>query len=180
MPEKLALRQLIKEILMYVNSNEIDDELFQAIYHFVMFLNESYRRYRCYELECLGDKKWSRSDVVLTHLAMLNEYCYFDKKSLMNIFSASRVYIYGCGLIASDVIYFFKRIGVEIESIIVTDKSFEPDKLYEYEIRELNESVVQNDDVVVLAVKEKYLEEIKNSLKSKQINNYVEIIFLVM
>lgn len=80
-----------------------------------------------------------------------------------------KVYIYGAGLLGKDCLHFMDFIGVKIDAFIVTNLMGNESMIENIPIYPLNRIELNNETMVIVAVKEEYQEEILTSLKEKQL-----------
>ncbi|MBR3624497.1 MAG: hypothetical protein IKN43_14250 [Selenomonadaceae bacterium] len=87
---------------------------------------------------------------------------------------ANNIWIYGAGVFARRVLYFFKMpYFIKIRGIVVTDKKNNADSLEGYKICAIDEIEKTNFPLFIIAVSDKYKNDVVQELQSRGFDNYI-------
>ena len=116
------------------------------------------------------------ADVFMFHLLREHhfEHCVKINETKINeIQRAKRVFVFGAGVYGREAIYALQRENVIPNAIIVSKKSRNPDFVYGVRVLAIDEIKFKDSDIVIVAVKLAYADEIVEALISSGCKQYL-------
>ena len=99
-------------------------------------------------------------------------------KYLRNISKYDNIIIYGAGVVGKEVFLTLKEHNLhqKVKYFVVTDTNIEINKVFDIEVRSINDiEELYKKSVVLIAVSEKYIPEVTETLKKLGIKNYIDV-----
>ena len=132
--------------------------------------------------------KTNENEILYNEILFLSEYPerFFEENYLLNevivdrIKGASKVYIYGAGLIAQNsfiLLNGINRMDEKFMGFVVSDTKVNPPYYNNKKVWSIDS--LMKDDLVIIGVSEKYINDVKKSLEERNIANYVEYNILI-
>lgn len=100
-------------------------------------------------------------------------YIKFNETKINEIQRAKRVFVFGAGAYGRETIYALQKENVIPDTIIVSKKSRNSDVVYGIKVMAIDELKCENGDIVIVAVKPAYTEEVVETLISNGFDNYL-------
>lgn len=125
----------------------------------------------------------SQQWMYLYHVIHADEPIMYHKNEIISLHAVKRinksnnVYIYGAGAFGKKVYEILTKAGFEdkIKNFIVTESNKDEIHVFGISVITLSNEMIKEDDLVIIAVGNKYVEEIKRHLQNKGLSNVIEI-----
>ena len=104
------------------------------------------------------------------------KYVNLNEKELQKIREAKKSVVYGAGAVAQELLQVLEKNKITVSAVAVSNKEQSHETIMEYEIRQIDEYLKDKNDVlVIVAVTNKYKQEMANYLEEQGFKN---ILFL--
>lgn len=159
---------VFSELMNFWNVHGFSEEVNKA---FEAYIRGIYRTYKCLSMYFPKDMKLKYGNSANQFLYTLfekeyeYEYVSFSREKIKYLVSAERILVYGAGMVAGETISFLKKIGMDIDAVIVSDKKLNPDKICDIRVCQVDEIENIREYTVVVGVSHKYLVEVVETLK---------------
>ena len=112
--------------------------------------------------------------------AVTNERSFFLYQLPERLSSCNQIYIYGAGMVGKFIFNYLKdnELADKIASYVISSPNSEgmnPDKVYDKEVKTINNAKISDDDVVLLAALTPTRKEMIQSCREHNIKNFIEI-----
>lgn len=165
---------VLSELYSYWLFHDFTKEENEAIEYYFGLLYKAYKKYRHY---ALGDTELNcgkYAEKLMYGLLKREQKITFSAEQLKAILGAKEIILYGAGVVAEDVIYSLKNLGLEIKYLAVTEASKNHKELYGIEVKEISTLLEYKDTAaIVISVKKQFVEEIMQSLEAAGFKNIV-------
>lgn len=159
-----SLLLIIINICSYWMQNDFTEEQSFWIYRYLKDLSAGY-----YELKKSYDKInmiGNKKEQYIQKILNINENCglYFKDEDIQILKNSDRVVVYGAGKIANESIQKLKNIGVNVEKIVVTDKTKNPQEVQGIKVINISELNDTARTVLVIGVGTQYWYEVNETI----------------
>lgn len=158
-----SLFYILSQMYVYWVSNEFTERENEAIRYYFWVAYWQYEQYQKWQVE---EKEMAYfgtyAEQYVYGLLAKKQEVHFTGKQIAEIVNAPKVIVYGAGIVALSAISKLKNLEVDIWRVAVTSKKKNPEILLDIKVSEIAElKDYCQETLVLLAVKEKFVEEIK-------------------
>lgn len=93
-----------------------------------------------------------------------------------SLFSYKKIYLYGAGKEARKILELLKKIEIQVEAIVVSDKLVNPETVMDIPVIQISNIPVHEENVFLLGVSELYSQEVEKILISLKHTNIIKLI----
>lgn len=167
---------VLTEIFTYWNGNGFSEEENLAIAKYFQGLYEGYRYYQSYGHEDSTLEFGSEAERTLYRLlngSRKNKWLELTEAQIDFIQMNSRVFVYGAGKGANEIIETLKKRNIPIESVVVENTKENPDYFCNIKVMDYKELKNCSDACVIIGVTKKYADGIEDNLRRIGVDNIV-------
>lgn len=158
------------ELWRFWHSNKFPEDVNGAYGGYLKALYEKFYNMKCYFSEngtlSLGGPADQFMFTLMTSYETPHfKYAHLSRDQLNRVKAAERVIVYGAGRVGIEMIRLLRLENIKIDAVAVSNKDINADNLLGIEIRQIDELSELEHAVIMVAVVEKYREEIADKLK---------------
>lgn len=174
-----SLNIVCSELYVMWKTEKLTREMQMALWEYLQTLTNAIKKNAAYYPEYKDIRTDALPARFLFSLIVNNkEYKYIriGEEQRKFIRGWKRIYLYGAGTVALEVIHYLKTYSMDVEKILVSDKQINADCVEGIPIVQCEEKSVEDDDVlVIVAVTKKYQSQIADRLRDKGYANILQL-----